>query len=424
MDLSKCWNPVGTVTAVGGLFFPQRKRLGLDSRQLTPALVQRVVYATAESRSHQRATVVLQQVGGNHVSPKTIARVTTDVGQELAELRDQPPSRLPVKLTPPRPADVPQLAVIQCDGGRIRTRKPGHGPGVHEPAWRETKNACLLRMTHQQHESDPQPQLPACFRDPRHVAELAETAVPEDLPAQATAESSEPPTEDWRPKRLVRTCLSSMVNSTAFGHQMNREARRRRLPEAKFRAFLGDGLPWNWSIWKRHFRRFVPILDFIHALSYLYRAALAYEPDQSNAWSRYLTWAQACWSGQVPAILPELKAWLVTRDLDPDETLDEQHPAKPILDAHRYLTTNQSRMNYAEYRRKGLPVTTALMESMVKEINQRVKGTEMFWNDPEGAEAILQVRAAALCDDDRLAKYLAHRPGHPFVRRTTAKAAA
>jgi hypothetical protein len=57
------------------------------------------------------------------------------------------------------------------------------------------------------------------------------------------------------------------------------------------------------------------------------------------------------------------------------------------------------------------------MESLVKEMNYRVKGTEMFWNDPEGAEAILQVRAASLCDDDRLAKHLMERPGSPFTRR-------
>ena len=74
-------------------------------------------------------------------------------------------------------------------------------------------------------------------------------------------------------------------------------------------------------------------------------------------------------------------------------------------------------MNYPEYRRQGLPVTTAWMESLVKEMNYRVKGTEMFWNDPEGAEAILQVRAAALCDDERLVKHLRTRPGHPFTRR-------
>jgi hypothetical protein len=74
-------------------------------------------------------------------------------------------------------------------------------------------------------------------------------------------------------------------------------------------------------------------------------------------------------------------------------------------------------MDYPGYRRQGLPVTTAWMESLVKELNYRVKGTEMFWNDPQGAEAILQVRAAALCDDDRLVSHLQTRPGCPFTRR-------
>ena len=56
------------------------------------------------------------------------------------------------------------------------------------------------------------------------------------------------------------------------------------------------------------------------------------------------------------------------------------------------------------------------MESLVKEISYRVKGTEMFWNNPDGAEAILQFRAAALSDDDRLSKHLHARPGCPFTR--------
>jgi len=44
---------------------------------------------------------------------------------------------------------------------------------------------------------------------------------------------------------------------------------------------------------------------------------------------------------------------------------------------------------------------------------------EMFWDDPDGAEAILRLRAASLSDDGRLDRHLATRPGHPFVRRTT-----
>ncbi len=110
--------------------------------------------------------------------------------------------------------------------------------------------------------------------------------------------------------------------------------------------------------------------------------------------------------------------------LDADAKLEDKDPRKSILDAARYLRNNRSRMDYPRYRRMGLPVTSALMESLVKEVNYRVKGTEMFWNDPEGAEAILQVRAAALCDDDRLSRYLTTRRGCAYVRRSTLKTAA
>lgn len=50
-----------------------------------------------------------------------------------------------------------------------------------------------------------------------------------------------------------------------------------------------------------------------------------------------------------------------------------------------------------------------LMESLIKQINWRVKGTEMFWNSPAGAKAILQLRAASLSEDDRLDHYLTRR---------------
>ena len=80
-------------------------------------------------------------------------------------------------------------------------------------------------------------------------------------------------------------------------------------------------------------------------------------------------------------------------------------------------TNNRDRRHDPDDRRAGLPVTTAWMESLVKEINLRVKGTEMFWNDPAGAEAILPVRAAALSEDNRLVRRLQPRPGHAFTRR-------
>ena len=60
-----------------------------------------------------------------------------------------------------------------------------------------------------------------------------------------------------------------------------------------------------------------------------------------------------------------------------------------------------------------------MVESLIKEINYRVKGTEKFWDNPEGAEAILQLRAAVLSDDGRLATYLQNRPGSALRRHAS-----
>lgn len=428
MDRWTCWKPAASATAVGGLFFPQREALGLDARELTPGMVQRITYAAAETRSFQRAAIVLKEVGGSPVSAKTIHRVTTTLGQELAA--QQADHRCAAASEPTAallPAAPPALAAVYCDGGRIRTREAEHGPGVHQPAWRETKNACLLRMTHQAFEEDPHPQLPAVFCNPEKVAQWAEIAAnsaAEEASSEAAPGETEQANAAWPPQRLVRSCVSSLADVEQFGPQVEREARRRHFFAAEQRAFLGDGLAWNWSLWQRHFPDFIPILDFIHPLSYLYRAALVIAAeDRELAWSHYLKFATACWEGRVDDVRAVLRQWLareIAEHPSPDglpAELSEQDPRRAVIDAARYLDNQRSRMDYPRYRRSGLPVTTAHMESLVKEINYRVKGTEMFWNDPHGAEAILQLRAAALCDDDRLAHYLTRRPGSPYQRR-------
>ena len=220
----------------------------------------------------------------------------------------------------------------------------------------------------------------------------------------------------WRPKQLVRTVLSSVADSKDFGGQMAREAKRRRFFEAEAKVFLGDGLGWNWSIWKKHFSDLTPVLDFIHVLSYLFVAAKSVHTVAEDAWDQYLVWMRGCWRGEVAQVLEELRQRQATLGSPPADA-PETDPRKVVNKTITYLENNQSRMNYPEYRRQGLPVTTAWMESLVKEINYRAKGTEMFWNDPEGAEAILQVRAAALSDDDRLTRHLKTRSGCPFTRR-------
>jgi hypothetical protein len=366
------------------------------------------VHVAAETRSFQRAAVLLERVLGRSLSAKTIERLAHEIGGELAQQRgagwgdDQ-------NVIPP------EVAVASCDGGRIHTRAAGRGPGVHEARWRESKNASFERMTAPPASArDPCPLLPQTFRHVAHVANIAgKAAFDVECPA-----AQRPRYESCR--RILRTCVSSLASSGEFGQQMACEAQRRRFHEAPRRVFIGDGLPWNWSIWKEHFADFTPILDFIHAVEYLYAAAEAWEDEDAARWSRYLELAEAVWQGQTGAVIDSLRAALGERGVALDQSLQEDHPLAPIAIAARYLENNRERMDYPRYRREGLPLTSAPMESLIKQVNHRVKGSEMFWNDPAGAEAILQLRSASVSEDDRLARHLRRRPGHPYTRRTTA----
>ena len=271
---------------------------------------------------------------------------------------------------------------------------------------------------HPEHSTDhdPCPQLPSSFRTPANVAQITEKPASNvDSPDGEKAER----VAYQGPRRVLRTALSSMVRSEEFGPMMEREAQRRRFPEASLRAFLGDGLNWNWSIWKEHFPTFVPILDFIHAIQYMFDAAMALDLSQAEAWATYVRLVTLCWQGGVDTVIDELITACHKRGIDLEAGVADDDPHKALSDAVRYLGNNRNRMDYPRYRSLGLPVTSAPMESLIKQVGMRVKGTEMFWEDPEGGEYILQIRAAALSQDQRLDDYLANRPGWPFVRRTT-----
>ena len=375
--------------------------------------------AAAHASSFSIAGLVLRKIGDIEITGRGLNKTAVKIGTEMArerEARTDAYFNQPLPRQPTQPTSPIQLACVSVDGGRMQTRDEGGGLGVHHPHWRETKNALFLRMKSSSFADDPHPDLPACFADRKRMKTLL-TGVGEAEEAAAAEEASaaarQPSEEDWRPERLFRTCLSSLVGSDAFGRMMEVEADSRGFFQALKKAFVSDGLPYNWTIQQRHFRDFTPILDFVHAVERLYEAARCLHDDADQRWGDYLRWARACWSGAVEQVVIELKERQGEVGVPPKDC-EKTDPRKMFADAIGYLEHNASRMKYPEYRRSGLPTTSALMESFVKELNARVKGTEKFWNDGASGEAILQLRAAALCDDDRLTKFLHNRPGHPF----------
>jgi hypothetical protein len=379
----------------------------------------KAIVASAHVSSYQIGSKLLEELAAISISSRHLNNLTVRIGSELGEDRDARTasySQQPLPRTPRRAEMAIPLATVSIDGGRMQTRLDGGGLGVHDPHWRETKNALFLRMNGVRFADDPHAELPQCFADRHRMktllpgVELPENNLKKDRRA---ASETRREARRWRPEALFRTCLSSLSTSEKFGPMMAAEADSRGFYLAVKRAFIGDGLAYNWTIQQTHFPTFTPILDFVHAVEHVYAAARCIRSDQEELWRLHLQWTNVCWQGRVGEVISQLRVEQQQIGEPPPDAA-ENDPRKIIAETIGYFENNAQRMNYPAYRRDGLPVTSALMESFVKELNQRVKGTEKFWNDGASGEAILQVRAAALCDNDRLQRHLRNRPGNPF----------
>jgi len=380
-------------------------------------VTERLVTMGGVCASFKVAAQMIELLTDLNVAARTINNKTIAVGLELKQARDERTdlhAARPITAPPKVAEPAVSLAVAQVDGGRMQTRTVGRGCGVHDPHWRESKNAGLYRMIGETFSEDPHPQLPSCFTSRKQMKGLLAGLPEEELSAQLPALK---PDLSWRPVSLVRTCVASMCDSDRFGELMSAEAEERGFYSATRRAFLGDGLPYNWSIQQKYFESFVPILDFIHPIERLHELSRSLWDDAEDAWSQCAKWIALCWCGDVAEVIGMLQAEQADRD---DVTADtpEDDPRRKLAETIGYLSKNVSRMDYPSYRTAGLPTTSCLIESQVKEMNHRVKGTEKFWNDGDSGEAILHVRAALISDGCQLNHHIASRPGSHYTRRT------
>ena len=408
----------------------------LGSHKFSPAILGKIVRAAARDGSFDAAAESLADLAEIRISGRQVGRIAHEVGEQLRHDRDQRVEEFQTKRAKPESPVAPRLAVVEIDGGRLQTRseEPGKGPGIHDPGWREDKVADLLTMSTQSHDQDPHPELPRCFTKKREVVELVQgisgqgaladvvEAGADEPPALTLVEpAEEKPAPLWPPKPLVRTCLATLESSDEFGPMVAAEAHRRNFFAAQSRVFLGDGGAWIWALQRTLFPTFEPVVDFVHVLAHVYSAAKAFGGPAAAVWQRYLDWATACWQGRVATVLEQLTATLA--EMPPPPQGQEVKPTDPyevIRLTIGYLANNQPRMDYPRYRREGMPTCSGLVESLVKQFNRRVKGTEKFWY-PTHAETILQLRAAYLSDDERLSKHMKNHPVSRFRRYETTK---
>jgi len=238
---------------------------------------------------------------------------------------------------------VPEVVVVEVDGGRIRTRAANARPGVHEAQNKEDKIACLATLSGPTFAEDPRPEPPDALLCPRRVRRLvgqmkgqAGETGPQEIPEEQADRPAErvgvEPTKRWSPTRLVRTCVASLESSASFGPLVAAEAQERNFYRARRRAFVADGAAYNWSIHAGYVADFEPVVDLLHVLCYLYSSARAVGADESSGWSQYVAWMRACWRGRVAEVLSELDRWQERLGEPPADGLPAVPPAGPSGD--------------------------------------------------------------------------------------------
>lgn len=415
--------------------------MGIDQGNYSPHVLKKIVFAGTQHPSFAQGSAALAMLAGLAVATKQVERVTEKIGRERVEQRDRAVEEfrkvpLMTRCASPIPHP-PDLAVVEMDGGRLQVLNRGAAaPGrvedegdeapSHERSghWREDKIGVLMTMTSTVSRVDPCPEVPEHFVDPTRILKLARqikgsVSVAEGERPEPGAEDVPAPAAAFTPKPRVRSTVATCGDARRFGPILAQAAYARGFAAATRKAFVADGAATNWTTHKQWFSDYTAVLDFIHALSYVFAAAMAGRGFHAG-WEAYVTWIQQAWSGRVADVITALEARQSELGAPgPDEP--ETSPRTVIAEALTYLRNNAARMCYPAYRQAGLPLTSSHMESTVKLFNRRVKGTEKFWSKG-GAEAVLQLRADYLSETEPLERFWKDRQacasGRRHYRRT------
>jgi hypothetical protein len=377
-------------------------------------MLKKVVYAGAQSASFVQATKDLKALAEVSVTRERVQRWTKRIGAErVAELEEQA-SSYEQMLLPDRRRNttdqIPQVACVQMDGGRIqiRSRDASTAEGAQSGHWRESLVGCCVSMISPEHAEDPCPIIPRTFVDPERMSRLAREIKGISAIGEGSSESPAETPDDRpdKPQLLVRSIIATRQGLEQFGKRLIATAHSRNFNAAPRKAFVADGSASNWSVHRTHFSHYTPVLDFTHAICYVWAAACAGRTIEV-AWQEYCQWAQWLWAGEIDPLIAAVAQRLELIG-PPNNGDSETSPPQVVADTLGYLRNQQQRMKYADYRRQGLPITSSHIESTIKQINRRVKGTEKFWD--QGAEPLLTLVADQISETRDLDRFWQRRP--------------
>jgi len=326
-------------------FCPRDRALGMEGASLSPA-VTRMVGLSAAMVSFQESAELMGELAGVPVAAKQVERTAEALGREIAQDEQT--------VVEPQPPSAPTL-YLGMDGTGVPMRaselvgRQGKQPDGSSKT-REVKLVTVWTAEGRDDEGMP-------VRDPGSVTYSAA------IESAATRDTDAAPSD--------------------FAQRVNREARRRGFDQARRRVVLGDGAPWIWNLADEQFPGAIQVVDLFHAKGHLWDVAKAIYgagSDLGEQWAKQRR--DELDEGKIDSVLAALRVHAEHND-----------EARKCLD---YVTRNQNRMRYPQFREQGVCTSTGVVEAGCKTaIGTRLKRSGMHWTVP-GADAITALRCCKL----------------------------
>jgi hypothetical protein len=340
----------------GGGIYPELGWLGFLEGK-SPALVRDVARQVALLPSYAVARAELLERGLN-LNSKEIHNISVHAGQAAITFRRRELELFRKDKLPTANGQGKRFGAM-IDGGRTKLRKTtrrqkGRGQAKTQKrrfktAWREVKQIIVFEMDEQgRMKKGTQPIFDGTFQGPNEIMEVLAMRL----------------------------------------HQVGAS-------QAEVVAFRCDGAPWIWDrlAWVKtrlglSDKQVSLGLDWCHAVHHvsLALAMVLQGAERKRVFKKLRKWLKA---GRWQKVVDELVR-LATAAKLPQKSAVWTEIA--YLDRHG----EDGHLDYATYRRRGLPMGSGAIESAIRRvINLRLKGNSIFW-DEENAEGMLQIRGLAL----------------------------
>lgn len=140
---------------------------------------------------------------------------------------------------------------------------------------------------------------------------------------------------------------------------------------------------------KKEFPALILVLDIIHVLGYLWKAAYAFHAEgseEARLWVRERL--LAILQGRVSSVVAGIRQSATKQGI-------RGKKRKALDKACNYFLNNKDRMQYDEYLAKGLPIASGAVEGACGHlVKDRMELTGALWDvEQDGAEAVLKIRA-------------------------------